>query len=86
MFKGTLHQENENGQIWESENRRWVITKHCTSRETKWSIENPYVCYYDKPVVTPKGRVTFSKPAGLPTYVREQFLEMVQDHVTQNPQ
>lgn len=86
IFKGTLHEENEHGQIWESENKRWVITKYYHNGKAQWIVENPYVKYYDNPAVTPTGRVIFNKPAGMPTYVREQFLEMVQDYVTQNTQ
>lgn len=84
MFKGTLHPEDEHGQIWESENGRWIIKKYYYNRITQWIVENPSVSYYDNPAVHKNGSVTFNKPAGLPTYVREQFLEMVQSHITSN--
>lgn len=77
MFKGTLHRENEYGQLWDSENKRWRILKCNTSEGIEWIIENCYIPYYDNPVVLSNGKVIFNKPAGLPTYVREQFLRMV---------
>lgn len=84
MLKGTLHKENEHGQIWESENKRWVIKKYYSNRKAQWIVENPFVSYYDNPTVHKDGRVTFNKPAGMPTYVRKQFLEMVEIHIAQN--
>ena len=86
MFKGTLHRENENGRVWNSENKRWRITKYNTSEGVGWTVENSAVPYHDNPRVFPNGEVIFNKPAGLPTYVREQFLKMVENHVAENPQ
>jgi len=87
MYKGTLYKENEHGQIWKSENKRWTITTYYhTPGKAEWIIENPHISYYDNPKVLPNGEITFNKAAKLPTYVRNQFLEMVKDHVTQNPQ
>ena len=84
MLKGTLHQEDERGQTWESENKRWVIKKYYHNGKAQWIVENPHVSYYDNPEVHKDGSVIFNKPAGMPTYVRKQFLEMVEFHITQN--
>lgn len=82
MFKGILHKENKSGQIWKSENRRWIITKQNIPGGVSWSIDNFHVPYHDKPIVLTNGEVIFNKAAGLPTYVREEFLKMLEKHIT----